>query len=254
MPKIQVLVLVSAFLGGCDGGQTVKQASRTAQVRPGVLEWKVGIGQKDGPSSLVEVILPATYNGRAVWRVVHWDGDPTASGSSADYDMYDVDRVTVRPVRSVASHDGFYLALTFDSEKVMIERRDQSGSRRSEVSVRDPMPEGPGLEVLLASLSLRVGYRTSFSIVDRWDETRSLKQIDLVVGARQTIQTPLGRCDVLEVTIAARDGSFSIRDWVWRQPPHYPLRMEYVRGAEVLRSEVVRMVVTDAPVSCVRAP
>src|SRR5262249_12363751 len=79
----------------------------------------------EGPSPLVEVILPATYRGRAVWRVVHRDADPTTPGSAASYDMYDVDRATLVPVRSIMSREGLYLALAFDAGKVTIAPRDE---------------------------------------------------------------------------------------------------------------------------------
>ncbi|HKA86038.1 MAG TPA: hypothetical protein VKE22_00180 [Haliangiales bacterium] len=249
-----LVVLGLAVPAACAGPRALEPASRTAQVRPGVLEWNIGIdqegGQKEGPSPLVEVILPATYRGRAVWRVVHRDADPTTPGSAASYDMYDVDRATLVPVRSIMSREGLYLALAFDAGKVTIDTRDENGSRRDEVTVRDPMPEGPGLTVLLASLPLRAGFRTSFAIVDRWDEAARVKQMDLVVGASETIRTPLGRCDAREVTLAARDGTVRIRAWVRTEPPHYPLKMEYIRGELALVSEVARMVLDDAPAAC----
>ena len=49
---------------------------------------------------MIETILPATYAGKAVWRVVHRDPDPTEKDGGS-FDMYDVDRETLVPVRSV---------------------------------------------------------------------------------------------------------------------------------------------------------
>jgi len=226
----------------CAGSKALRSPEATAEVRAAVIEWNVGINQEAGPSPLVETILPATLNGRRVWRVVHRDADPTGTDSAAYYDLYDVDRATLNPVRGIMSRPRQYLGLTFDADSVTIVKRDGHSTRLEKLGVRNPMPEGPGLSVLLGSLPLRPGFRTSFLIVDRWDEPWRVKEIDLVVGSAMTIETPLGRCDVFEVTLAPHDGSFRIRDWVRARPPHYPLRTEYVRGDETLVSEVVRMV------------
>jgi hypothetical protein len=60
----------------------------------------------------------------------------------------------------------------------------------------------------------------------------------------------LGRCQVLEVILAPRDGSFRIRQWVRPSPPHYALKVEYSRGELLLVSEVAHMVIAGAPESC----
>ena len=90
-------------------------------VRSAILEWEIGIGDKEGPSWMVETILPATYRGKPVWRVIHRDPDPTDAGADF-YDMYDVNPETLVPIRSVMRREGFSLALTFDVDRVEIER------------------------------------------------------------------------------------------------------------------------------------
>ena len=243
-----------AVLFACVSSPTVAPSGvfRTEEVRPALLEWNVGVNEKDGPSGMVETVLPATYADRDVWRVVHRDPDPTADGAAGSYDMYDLDRATLAPLRSVMSREGFELALTFQADRVKIEKRDGANREVTSVRVRNPMPEGPGMRVLLAALPLEDGFRTSFEIVDRWDEARRVKTIDLTVARADTLATPLGRCQALEVTLAPRDGSFRIRNWVRLTPPHYPLKVEYTRGETVLVSEVTRMVVEGVPVACER--
>src|SRR5262249_28409052 len=137
-------------------------------VRAGVIAWSVGVNQAAGPEGLVETILPAIDDGRQVWRVVHRDADPTAPDGAASYDLYDVDRESLNPLRSVMQRPEMSLRLTFDAGRVTIETRDEHGDRREEIAVRDPRPEGPGLTVYLGSLPLRAGYRTRFRVIDRW--------------------------------------------------------------------------------------
>jgi hypothetical protein len=88
--------------------------------------------------------------------------------------------------------------------------------------------------------------------VDRWDEARRVKPMDLTVARVDPIGTPLGRCEVLEVILAPRDGSFRIRNWVRPSPPHYPFKVEYTRGEMVLVSEVTRMVIEGVGAACER--
>jgi len=242
-------LLAVVFLLGC----AANPGARTpAEVRPATLMWEVGINEKDGPSPLVETILPATYRGKDVWRVVHRDPDPTADGAHNSYDMYDVDRDTLVPLRSVMEREGFRLELTFDGDKVKIEKREGDQRVQTEVRVENPMPEGPGQLVLLAALPLRPGYATRFPIVDRWskDEDSRVAWIDLVVSERKEIRTRMGRCDVLEVVLTPRDGAFRIRKWVRAKPPYYPVKTEYTRGDLLLVSEVTRMVLANGSESC----
>ena len=247
-----LVTLGLSLLVACAGPDAPQDTSRTEQVRPAVIEWNIGVTNKEGPSPMVETVLPSSYKGRDVWRVIHRDPDPTAEGAAGSYDMYDVDRATLVPLRSVMSREGFQLTLTFEADRVKIEKREGGNLEESTVSVRNPMPEGPGMRVLLAALPLKDGYRTSFEILDRWDEERRVKPIDLAVKQGGPIQTRLGGCQALEVTLTPRDGSFRTRNWVRSAPPHYPFRVEYTRGETLLVSEVTRMVVEGVPSPCGR--
>lgn len=218
-----------------------------AQVRPALLVWKVGLDDKNGPETLVETVLPATYRDRAVWRVVHRDAE-TGPG----YDMYDVDQATILPLRTVFRQDDMDLELTFVGDDVKISRLQGTERKESEIRAARPMPEGPGLQVLLAALPLRPGYVGTFVVVDRWavDDAARMKPTELRVVGRDEIDTPIGRCDVLEVRVAPRDGSFLVRAWVRVDPPRYALRMEYTRGDVHLRSEVTELLLGDRPACC----
>lgn len=244
MPALRVVLLGSLL--GCGA------APRAALVTPALIEWSIGVDQPEGPSTLVETILPARYQGTPVWRVVHRDADPAASGAINDYDLYDVERGSAKPLRSLMNREGFSLGLIFQGDTVHIDRRTGDDRQQRAVTVHAPMPEGPGETVLLGTLPLAVGYRTSFAIVDRWAEDPStpVKQVDLAVVQADRLHTALGTCDVLEVTLTPRDGSFRIRDWVRASPPRYPVRTEYVRGTLTLISEVSRMVLADGGPAC----
>jgi hypothetical protein len=231
-----LMVLCTCSRQGAPGGRE--------NVRPAVLEWQIGITDKNGPSGMIETVLPATYAGKAVWRVVHRDPDPTEKDGGS-FDMYDVDRETLVPVRSVMRREGFFLGLTFEGDSVEIEKVEGDQKSKTEVRVRNPMPEGPGVRVLVAALPLRVGYTAEFPVVDRWasDEAHRVTTMKLDVPKRATMETRLGRREVLEVVLAANDVSSSSRHWVRTEPPRYPYKIEYIRGDLHLISEVTRMAV-----------
>lgn len=48
-------------------------------IRPAVLEWLIGLDREGGPVPMVETVLPARFEGREVWRIMHLAPDPTVS-------------------------------------------------------------------------------------------------------------------------------------------------------------------------------
>ncbi len=219
-----------------------------AAIVAAVLVWNTGINQPDGPSSLIETVLPAMLRGQRVWRVVHRDSDPTQSAIN-DYDMYDVAAANLSPIRSATNREDVTLVLTFTDGRVTIDRRAGGDHTTLEVATNHPVPEGPGQTVWLAAQPLAEGYRASVEIVDRWasDLSAPNRVLDLAVVSTTTIVTPMGSCRAYEVTLTARDGSFRIRQWVRASPPHYPLKTDYRRGDFVYVSEVVRIAMSGPP-------
>lgn len=221
-------------------------------VAPAVLQWQVGIDTPT-PGPLVETVLPATYHGRPVWRIVHRDLDPTSEDAASSYDLYDVDRASHEAVRSVSNQSGLFLALAFDGVRVHVDRRDGHGSTTADLEVAHALPEGPGTVVVLATLPLSPGYRTTYTIVDRWSEPIRPVEVTLVVGTRTRVTTRLGTCDVLDVTTAPADGSFRVHDLVLAEPPRFAIRTEYTRGDLHATSEVVEIGLDGPLTSCTRA-
>ncbi len=236
--------LVGATLLGCSSRRSSPHPTDNGELVPALIEWRVGLGEKDAPSPLIETVLPTTHRGVPVWRIVHRDPDPTADGSFNSYDLYDVAIDSLRPLRGVMNREGLFLSLSFEPDRVIIEKHAGDAHTRSELSLRDPKPEGPGMTVFVAALPLQAGFRTSFQIVDRWatDDSTRVKWVDLQVTGERVIPTAWGRCPGLELIAAPRDGSFRIQQSVLATAPHYPLRTEYRRGELVLVSEVTRIV------------
>src|SRR5215475_7937085 len=129
-PLRSAAIVVGASLLACAPRNSGHRPGGDHELVPALIEWKVGLGEKDGPSALIETVLPATHHGVPVWRIVHRDPDPTADGSVNSYDLYDVAMDTLRPLRSVMSRDGFLLSLSFEPGRVTIEKHEGAARTR----------------------------------------------------------------------------------------------------------------------------
>jgi hypothetical protein len=205
-----------------------------------MLVWAVGLDQPGGASRLIETITAATWNGHPVWRVTHTPQDPSAS-KTRDFDLYDLDRDTLAPLRSVSTHDNGTLDLEFGRDRVVVRRSGPEDSGVEEVELRGPVqPEGPGLTPFVATLPLSDGFVRRYDMVDRWDGygRSRLKTVSLRVTRRADTPSALGRNEIFEVVIQPGDSGFRIVEEVLARGLHWPVRMTYTRGALTLRSEV----------------
>jgi len=205
-------------------------------IRPSMLVWATG---------LVETITPAVLNGRKTWRVTHYPQDP-ADTRTNDYDLYDLDRNTLAPVRSVRNTDEYRLELLFSKGKVILDRTAYKNKTTEEIPLTTAVQaEGPGLDVFVAGLPLTLGYKLRYAIVDRWGGhgTTRVKPMTLSVSSRTTEVSVLGKRDVYKVAIWPDDNSFQIDEKVLADGPHFPLWVKYTRdGKTYPPSEVVAII------------
>ncbi len=217
-----------------------------SSLRPAMLLWNVGVGESEVPSRLVETITPGTWQGHETWRVTHYSQDPVDSKIN-DYDLYDLDRQTLAPLRSVSNREDGYLQLVFSKNNVAVAAKTKGADWSESVDLHgEVQAEGPGETAFVATLPLRVGYKLNYEIVDRWSgrgNTR-LKKMTLEVKSRSVISTPMGTKDGFEVLIRPDDRSFEIAESVSAQGLHWPLRMTYRRGAMKVNSEVLAIAVS----------
>jgi hypothetical protein len=191
---------------------------------------------------LVETITPASLDGKKTWRIAHYPQDPAESNIS-DYDLYDLDRSTFAPLRSVMNSEESHLELLFAEKEVKFRQTLGKQTVTEQIPLSGPVqPEGPGLDVFVARLPLTVGYKTHYAIVDRWGGHGStrVKAMTLSVSNRFQKNTALGRLELYEVLIRPEDGSFQISEEVFARAPHFPVRVEYTReGKTYPASEVI---------------
>jgi hypothetical protein len=91
-------------------GHHAAEVAVPSKVQPALLVWQTDIHAADGPSPLLETITSALTEGHRIWRVTHYPPDPTTSTVN-DFDLYDVDAETFRPIRSVRQTPEFRLEI-----------------------------------------------------------------------------------------------------------------------------------------------
>jgi hypothetical protein len=216
-------------------------------LRPAMLVWNVGVDSAGDPSRLVETITTANWEGQKTWRVTHYPQDP-ANSKINDYDIYDLDRTSLAPLRSISSREDGWLELRFSKAGVAIRSKTESADWSEHVDLHTAVQsEGPGLTAFVATLPLKAGYRLDYELVDRWsgrNNTR-IKKMRLEVKSRRVIETVMGKKDSYEVSIQPDDRSFEIREFVVAQGLHWPLQMTYIRGATRVNSAVIALALSE---------
>jgi hypothetical protein len=104
-PLLVFLCVIAAALSGQTdrSAQGPKYPASSKQMVPAMILWNTG---------LVETITRASLGSRKTWRITHYPQDPTATKTN-DYDLYDLDRRTLAPLRSMMNTEEYHLELTF---------------------------------------------------------------------------------------------------------------------------------------------
>jgi hypothetical protein len=229
-------IIAPVLDGQSNNSQKISPPVGSGSIHPTMILWNTG---------LVETITPATLGNRKTWRITHYPQDPTDSEIN-DYDLYDLDQTTFAPLRSMMNNEEFHLELIFSEKEVTLRKTTGQDTETEQIPLPGPVqPEGPGLDVFIARLPLAVGYKTQYSIVDRWGGHGStrVKTVTLSVSKSLMKNTALGNLDVYDVLIKPNDGSFQISEEVFAHGLHFPVRVEYTReGKTYPASEVIALV------------
>ncbi|MGH9828092.1 MAG: hypothetical protein ACREDR_33130 [Blastocatellia bacterium] len=197
---------------------------------------------------LVETITRCQLGDRKIWRVTHYPQDPTQSDIN-DFDLYDLDQQTFAPLRSVMNTADYRLELIFTEKEVTLRKTTAQGGTTEQIPLSTAVqPEGPGLDVFVAMLPLKRGYKVQYSIVDGWGGHRGtrVKAVTLSVLGQITKDTHLGKRSVYNVLIKPDDDSFRIREEVLAESPHLPVSVEFTRdGKTYPMSEVIGVASQD---------
>lgn len=215
---------------------------RAAQLKPAFLLWQVGVGRAD-PSLLAENIFRTKSGGRQVWRITHLTGSP-GEPDSEGYDYCDVDATTLRPIVSEMKNTETRYHIVFDAKQAQLQRT-QAGKTTDETLPLPAhiYPEGPGYTAFLAALPLHKDYAIRYTALDRWREDKFAVRTLRVVG-EETVATPAGSFKSYVLEDESSNGYY-VKAWVLTDPPHYPVRVEYLKGSDALISELHQLAIGD---------
>ncbi len=242
--RMCVVLAVSLFAAGFVDASDVPDATK---IRPAMLVWSIGVNREQDPSPMIETITAATLDGRPTWRITHYDENPVDARTNA-FDLYDLDRATLAPIRSVMRGEAFELELAFAKDEVALRRVQADSFRFERIALKGRVEgEGPGLSAFVGGLPLASGFTHRYHSVDRWNGVGDarVRPMTLSVIGQKRIETRFGPQNAWEVLIEPDDKTFRIRTHVRMSAPHYPYRVEYGRGAFTLVSEVTTMAFED---------
>jgi hypothetical protein len=179
---------------------------------------RLGVGTTR-PNDAIETVLPLTVDGREVWRIIHSLArtiDDVPAGGAVPLDVYDLDRATLRPIRSEhrnPSADGRPPVVTrFVYESEVARRLDERGEEIERVALagHTPLPEGPGSAVIFQAIAWREGLRFTGHAVNRFGGTGDarLHPVTVEVIGRDVVTVSARPVPVWVVVQAARDGSY----------------------------------------------
>ena len=177
-------------------------------------------------------IQPETYAGQPAWRnrfrIQHIGPD---LGPPPEFESTTVlHRDTLALLEAEDVYGGSFGA----SRTRMVSRNGrlvgqvEEGERRTPIDIDAPGFVVRDLDLLLMSLPLRVGYRSSFAFLD--DGERKLRRFSIAALRRGRVRVPAGEFDALHVAVTPLDGNQRMATTceVRVQEPRIVLRKQYV--------------------------
>ena len=201
---------------------------------------RLGVGTAR-PSDAIETVLPLTVGGREVWRIIHSLArtiDDVPANGAVSLDVYDLDRATLRPIRSEHRNPGAGgrppVVTRFVYEADVARRLNERGEEIERVTLagRTPLPEGPGSAVIFQAITWREGLRLTGHAVNRFGGTGDarLHPVIVEVAGRDVVRVGTRPVPVWVVVQAARDGSYRTTHHVTIAAPHIIIGVEHSAG------------------------
>lgn len=215
------------------------------------LTWRTGI-ESGSPEGLEERVARIVVGGRPVWRVMHVppgsDAHVATSLSTGEFDVYDLDTATLRPLESErrAIEDGqpqvTHFVYDLDSNRVRKLNHRGETVERIDLDGRAPLPEGPGSAAIYQAIRWRDGLHVRAFVVDRWRGTGAerLHGVEIRVIGRDAVRLQQRSVPTFVVSVQPDTRAYRIVHHVTVERPHYIVRTEYTVGPEpAFISEVV---------------
>jgi hypothetical protein len=197
------------------------------RLRPATLSYDIAMtfGEHSMQMEGKRHVERAQQEGASVWRIT--DASSWDRGSTAD--TVEVDRLTLRPRRRVASGQGT-IRLNFADDRVTgVVSQGRGGEQEIDVRLSEPVyGSETALEMLVAALPLVPGYGAQLRTFVPY--TQSTRLMNLCVTGTADLDQPDGSSQtllVVEITPTRGDGTEHSRLHVLPDAPHYVVQGEY---------------------------
>jgi hypothetical protein len=201
---------------------------------------RLGVGTAR-PNDAIETVVPLTVDGREIWRIIHSLArtiDDVPPGGAVSLDVYDLDRATLRPIRSEHRNPGSDgrppVVTRFIYKSDVARRLNERGEEIEVVALagRNPLPEGPGSAVIFQAITWREGLRLAGHAVNRFGGTGDarLHPVTVEVTGRDVVKVGSRPVPVWVVVQAALDGSYRTIHHVTIAAPHIIIGVSHVAG------------------------
>lgn len=239
------------------------------RVCPVATVWRIGVGSRRGMGEAIETVVPLEVDGRAVWRITHTllkTPEDVRNGRVVGFDFMDVERATLAPVQSEHRAQGSASAAVtvtrFDYRATpeLALRLNADGSPAERIAVpagRRLYADGPGDPIYDQAIAWSDGLRLRGYMVDRFRgrENERLREMEIVVTGRSSIELGGRRVETFVVSQGPVDGSFRSISHITVARPHQRVHVEYYasglkEGARPFVSEAAALM---QDVSCAKA-
>lgn len=215
-----------------------------SNVCPVASVWHMRVGATRPPIEIIETVVPAQVDNRAVWRITRVPlraPEGIRGGGGPDYDFVDLDRPTLAPLQSEhrgqgRAGPGAVTYYKFGADAVQRLNTDASVVERIALQAGQRpivIADGPGAAAIYQAIRWSDDLRLRGYMVDRWHgrESQRLRPIDVSVTGRSSVEIDGRRLETYVVAERPLDGSYRMISHVTIERPHRAVRMEYYHSS-----------------------
>lgn len=189
---------------------------------------------------MIETVVPLEVDGRAVWRIMHTmlrGSEEVRSGMTPGFDVLDLERATLAPVqgehRTRGSANSAVSITRFDYRTtpgtVLRLNGDGSPAERIALQPDQRILAEPGMAVLDQAIAWSDGLKLRGYTIDRWRgrENQRLREIEIAVTGRDSVEIGGRRIETFVVTERPVDGGFHAVSQITAERPHRRVHYQY---------------------------
>ena len=222
-----VLLAVLALPATAQSGEHLAEATMQYLTTVNVMGQELAI-----PST--RTLSKVTRGDRALWRVVDVAEMPAMAGGGTAVDTFEVDAMTLMPVRRSGSSMGGTVRFTYDGAHVKGDLSSTMGEMTVDSTFAEPIAgDGAAFELMMAGLDLAPGFERSFLTYS--PQMQGTRAVQIAVAGEESVTVPAGTFETYVVEFAPQDGNPAgkAKIFVTKAAPHITVRAESDLGPQM---------------------